>query len=85
MTILVEISSEAEARLAAEAKSLGLALEEHASKILEQSSEQQETGTGRLTRESLHAMTKRLQQGMEKLPILPPEATERASLYEDRW
>jgi hypothetical protein len=29
-------------------------------------------------------MTKELTRGSENLPILPPEATERASFYEDR-
>ena len=36
------------------------------------------------SREELHALTQRLQQGSEKLPVLPPEATDRASFYEDR-
>ena len=84
MTILVEISPEAEARLAAEAKSLGLALEEHASNILEQSSEQQVTGTGKLTRESLQAMFTELQAGSENLPKLPTSSFTRESFYEDR-
>jgi len=40
---------------------------------------------GRLTQEEFRAMTDELTRGSEKLPILPPEATERASFYEDRW
>jgi hypothetical protein len=85
MTIQVEISSEAEANLAAQAVARGIALEKYVGKLLEDAATPYATGTGRLTREDLRAMREELTRGSEKLPILPPEATERASFYEDRW
>ena len=84
MTILVELSPEAEARLAAEAKLRGLALEEHASKILEQSSEQKETGKSKPTRESFHAMLDAIALEPGTHPKLPTSAFSRESFYEDR-
>ena len=85
MTIQVEISPEAEARLKADAMVRGIALEKYAGKLLEDAIPTYATGTGRLTREDLRAMREELTRGSEKLPVLPPEATERASFYEDRW
>jgi hypothetical protein len=85
MTIQVEISPEAEANLAAQAVVRGIALEQYASKLLEEAAKPYATGTGRLTREDLNAMREELTRGSENLPILPPEATERSSFYEDRW
>lgn len=85
MTIQVELSPEIEARLAAEAVARGLALEQYAGRLLAEAAMPLATGTGRLTREELRAMREELTRGSENLPILPPEATERASFYEDRW
>jgi hypothetical protein len=85
MTIQVELSSEVEARLAAAAVVRGMALEQYAGKLLAEAAASYAGGTGRLTQEEFRAMTDELTRGSEKLPILPPEATERASFYEDRW
>ena len=85
MTIQVELSPEVEARLAADAIVRGMALEQYAGKLLAEAAAPYAAGTGRLTREELRAMREELTRGSEKLPILPPEATERASFYEDRW
>jgi hypothetical protein len=84
MTIQIELDPETEARLTAQALRRGMAPEQYAGEFLRDNLPLFATGTGRLTREELRAMTKELQEGSEKLPILPPEATDRASFYEDR-
>jgi hypothetical protein len=87
MTILIELDPETEARLTAQAGRRGIAPEQYAGEFLRDNLPLNGTAnrTGKLTREGLHAMAKRLQKGSEKMPVLPPEATERASFYEDRW
>jgi plasmid stability protein len=85
MTIQLELDSETEARLKAQAIRHGVAPEQYAGEFLRENLPTYATGTGRLTREDLLAMTRELQEGSENRPILPPEATERASFYEDRW
>jgi hypothetical protein len=85
MTIQLELDPDMEAGLKAQAALQGIALEQYALKVLEKAAASRLTGAGKLTREGLRAMTTRLQLGSEKRPVLPPEATERASFYEDRW
>jgi hypothetical protein len=85
MTIQVELSPEVEARLAADAGVRGMALEQYVGKLLAEAATAYASGTGRLTREEFRAMRDELTRGSRMLPILPPEATERASFYEDRW
>jgi len=85
MTILLELDPETEARLKAQAVRRGMAPEQYAGEFLRENLPSNSTGIGKLTREGLRSMTKRLQLGSEKRPVLPPEATERASFYEDRW
>jgi plasmid stability protein len=85
MTIQLELDPETEARLKAQAVRHGIAPEQYAGEFLRENLPTYATGTGRLTREDLRAMTRELQEGSENRPILPPEATERASFYEDRW
>jgi hypothetical protein len=84
MTIQVEVSPEVEARLAAQAEARGMALEAYASKILEENLPVHRSRGGLLTDESIEEITRVLTHGSEKLPVLPPEATERESFYEDR-
>jgi hypothetical protein len=38
-----------------------------------------------LTPEEVDALSMRLSEGSEHLPILPPEVNDRANYYEDRW
>jgi hypothetical protein len=85
MTILLELDPETEARLKAQAERRGIAPEQYAGQFLRENLPYQPTGTGRLTPEGLNALRDALTKGSENLPILPPEATERASFYEDRW
>ena len=85
MTILVEISPEAEARLAADAIVRGMELEKYAGKLLEDAATPYAAGTGILTPDDVEELSRRLSEGSEHLPILPPEVNNRASYYEDRW
>ena len=85
MTIQVELSPEAEARLSAEAVLRGLPPEKYAGELLQQALRPYGGGTGILTPEDVQALSERLSEGSDKLPILSTEANERASYYEDRW
>lgn len=85
MTIQVEVSPEVEARLAAEASLRGMALEAYAGKILEDNLPVQTAPRRVLTDEAIDEITRALTAGSESLPVLPPEATDRESFYEDRW
>ncbi|MGO9318157.1 MAG: hypothetical protein ACLPXT_14970 [Terracidiphilus sp.] len=84
MTIQVELSPEAEANLAADAVLRGIALEKYAGKLLEDAATSYAAGTGILTPEDVEELSRRLSEGSEHLPILPPEVNDRASYYEDR-
>ena len=85
MTIEVEVSPEVEASLRSEAEMHGMELPKYAGKILEERRHRYATGTGILKPGDVEEMTRALTLGSENLPVLPPEATERASFYEDRW
>lgn len=85
MTIQVELDAETEARLVAQAARRGIAPDKYAGQILRENLPVYLTGTGILKPGDVEEMTKELTRGSEKLPVLPPEATERASFYEDRW
>jgi hypothetical protein len=84
MTILLELDPETEARLKAQAERRGIAPEQYAREFLRENLPIYGAGTGVLKPGDVQAMTKELTRGSENLPILPPEATERASFYEDR-
>jgi len=85
MTIQIELSPETEARLANEAALHNIPPEKYAGKLLQEALETYASGTGVLTVEDIEAMTAVMTEGSEHLPVLAPEATERASFYEDRW
>ena len=85
MTILIEISPQAEANLAADAILHGMALEKYAGKLLEDAATPYATGTGILSPGDVEEMSRSLSEGSEHLPILPLEVNDRASYYEDRW
>jgi hypothetical protein len=84
MTIQVQLSPETEANLAAQARVRGIALEQHASRLLEEAAMPYATGNGILTPEEVDELSMRLSEGSEHLQILPPEVNDRASYYEDR-
>lgn len=85
MTIQVELTPEAEAQLTAAADSRGVAREDYASRLLQDALTTYAPGTGILSPGDVEALSKKLSEGSENLPILTLEANERASYYEDRW
>ena len=87
MTLQIELDPELKARLEEQAARHGMASEAYALKLLEGSlpARIQLTGTGRLSPGDVDAMTRELTRGSENLPVLPPEANDRESYYEDRW
>jgi hypothetical protein len=84
MSIQVELSPEAEARLAAEAQAHGIAPEKYAGSILQEALASAARGSGKLTVEELHVMLRQIAEGSEKLPNLPTSAFTRESFYEGR-
>jgi hypothetical protein len=84
MTIQVELSGEAETRLAAEAQAHGLAAEEYASSLLQALLASPAMPSGKLTHDELHMMLDQMGEGSEKLPNPPTSAFTRASFYEGR-
>lgn len=82
MPILVELSPENEARLAAEALVRGIAPEQYAGKLLDDALTP--PSTSKLTREGLYAMLKEVGEGWENRPTLPTSAFTRESFYENR-
>jgi hypothetical protein len=84
MTMLVELDPDTEARLKAQAIRRGVAPEQYVGEFLRENLPTYATGTGRLTREGLRAMLKRIGEGSENRPKLPTSAFSRESFYEDR-
>jgi hypothetical protein len=84
MTIQVELSPQAEARLAVEALAHGLAPEKYAGSLLQEALSSPARGSGKLSVEELHLMLRQIAEGSEKLPNLPTSAFTRESFYEDR-
>jgi len=85
MTIQVELDPETEARLTAQTAQRGMAPGQYAGEFLRDNLPLFSTVTGILRDCDLDEMTRELTRGSENLTILPPEATGRASFYEDRW
>ena len=85
MTIQVELDSETEARLTAQAVLRGIAPEQYAGEFLREILPLYSPGTGRLMPGDVDRMTKVMSAGSEHMPILPPEVNDRESYYEDRW
>ena len=83
MTIQLELDPATEARLKAAADLRGLAVEEYAGALLRESLPVYATGTGKLTPESLREMMTGLAKWSDKMPVLPLEANDRESFYED--
>jgi hypothetical protein len=84
MTIQVELDPETESWLAIEAVRRGIAPERYAGEFLRENLPRHATGTGRLTREGLRAMLKRIAVESDNLPKLPTSAFSRESYYEGR-
>jgi hypothetical protein len=84
MTIRVELNSETEARLIAEARAQGLPVETIAEQLLNEALTGSSSSGGRLSVEEFHRMLDAMSKGAEKLPDLPTESFSRESFYEDR-
>lgn len=84
MTIQVELSPQAEARLAAEALAHGIAPEKYAGSLLQDFLAPPAGASGKLTVDELQMMLSQIAEGSEKLPNLPTSAFTRESFYEDR-
>jgi hypothetical protein len=84
MTIQIELSPESEARLVAEARARGMALEKYAGSLLQEALASPANRPGNLTVEKFHAMLDALARGSEGLPTLPTESFTRESFYEGR-
>jgi hypothetical protein len=84
MTIQVELNSEIEAQLVAEARVRGIPLERVAERLLQEALASRSGPQGNLTLEEFHAMLNALSAGSEGLPNLPTESFTRESFYEDR-
>jgi hypothetical protein len=84
MTLQLELNPEMEARLAAQAALHGMAPEAYAAKLIDDLLPRYPAEVGRLTAEDIEEMSRKLSEGSENLPILPPEVNDRASYYEDR-
>jgi hypothetical protein len=83
MTIQVDLDAETEARLKALEDRESILPEHYASDFVREVLPLYAPGSGRLTRSDLKRMRERMTAGSEHLPILPPEATDRESFYED--
>ncbi len=84
MTIHVELTPEAAARLLAEAEAQGVSLEEVAERLLQEALASHAVPKGSLTVGEFHAMLQALSAGSENLPNLPTESFARESFYKDR-
>ena len=82
MAITLNLPPDVEARLAAQARALGLQLNSYVQSLLEQ-----QAGLGRAEQttnlEQFEAELDALAQGSDKLPYLPPAALTRESFYQD--
>ncbi|MGA2068545.1 MAG: hypothetical protein ABSG86_26470 [Thermoguttaceae bacterium] len=81
MTITLQLDAELEARLSAEARVKGLPLQTYFEGMVARAV----TGEARprLTAEEFEAALDELSDGSERLPVLPPEAFRRESIYGD--
>lgn len=84
MTIQVELSSEVEARLVAEARAQGIPPEKVAERLLQEALATRSMPQGNLTVEELHVMLNAIAEGSDKLLRVPTSAFTRESFYEDR-
>jgi hypothetical protein len=83
MTIHVELTPEAAARLFAEAEAQGVSLEKVVEGLLQEALASRAAPTGSMTLEEFHGMLRALRAGSENLPNLPTEIFTRESFYED--
>lgn len=73
MTIRVELNSETEARLKAEARAKGLPLENVAEQLLKEVLTERTLFRGQMSVQEFHRMLDAVAEGAERLPDLPTE------------
>ncbi len=83
MTIQLELDSETEARLIAEARARGVPLEKMAEQLLQEALVSRCATRGNLTLVDFHTMLEGLARNSEHLPNLPTESFTRESFYQD--
>jgi hypothetical protein len=83
MTIQIELSPEAEARLTAGAMAHGIAPDDYAGSLLTSLLSASAGGSGRLTADEVQTMLAQLAEGSDTLPALPTSAFTRDSFYEE--
>jgi len=83
VTIQIELDPETEASLKAQAEQRGIDPAQFAGEFLREVLPLYSPGSGRLLPGDVERMTKVMTAGSGNLPILPPEAFERESFYED--
>jgi hypothetical protein len=81
MAITVQLDAELQARLLAEARAQGVTLDAYLSSIVALPTAP--IGTPEITSKDLESALNELADGSERLPILPPEAYRRDSIYGD--
>ena len=84
MTLNIELNTETEARLAAEARSRGLDLATYAAHLLEQAATPASVPAASVrTREEVRAWLDELAQFSDKIPPMPGETFSREMIYQD--
>jgi hypothetical protein len=81
MNITVELTPEVEARLWAQARAQGVSLTTYLQTVIEQIASLESSAGGPL--EEFEAEMDALAEGSEQLPVLPPKAYSRESIYGD--
>jgi hypothetical protein len=81
MTIHVELNSEAEARLATEARAHGMTPDEYAERLLEQAMTSKRIGRSRASQEEFRAFLDALASKAPNVPQLRSETFSRATIY----
>jgi hypothetical protein len=81
MTVMIELTPEVEANLAAQAEARGLPLEEYVQRVVEDRAAVEPQR--RQTPESIEAALDKLAEMGKDLPHLPSSAFTRASIYQD--
>jgi hypothetical protein len=84
MTIRLELNSQTEARLIAEARARGLPLEKVAEQLLEEALTGRALSRGQMSVEEFHQILHGMAQRSERLPDWSTESFSRKSFYEDQ-
>ena len=82
MAITLNLPPEVEARLAAQARALGLQLNAYVQTLLQQQAAMEHSGET-INLEQFEAELDALARGSDELPYLPAEALRRESIYQD--